>query len=1073
MIRFLVLLLAGLLCFAPALAAQHGGGRAAPPVLTLPAQDNAALLQREVAVRKPGRPREFAVSLPVAVSPATDGKWSQLPDGRARWQLRVRSAGAKSLNLGFRQFHLPAGAELYLSTNIQRYGPFTAADNEDHDQFWSPVLPGDELMIELILPYADREGVDLQLTTVNHDFEGVVNALSGNCNVDVACGAADDFPMIDEFRDVIRSVAAYTLNGRSQCTGFLVNNTNQDGRPLFLTAAHCGVDLGNAPSLVAYWNFEHSRCRTPGSVESGGRGDGSLEVFNTGARLRASYAVTDFALLELDEPVNPLANAFFAGWSATGPPPAGGVLTVHHPNVQEKRISFSFQPTRLSTITGQAAGGDGNFLRVPAWDIGTTEGGSSGAPLFDFDGRARGQLFGGRASCGNAGDDVFGYLASSWTGGGSPDSRLRDWLDPCGSGARITDGLEQAELPYLLTAATACITRCVSDSATFEVRLGEGFPAGSTLRLSADPALSLDVPEVVDGGSSFTLTYRGSPTLPGGTYPITLTATGGDIAGVLELSLSLLDEVPGPVVLNLPATGAATVAPFATLAWQPLAGAVSYDLQLALSADFSSRAADLTGLGDTSFLLRYPLNGGATYYWRVRARNACGAGGWSQPRSFTTEETSCALKQSGVLPVAIPPEDSVRVVAELEVTDPVLLSSLEVVVGIEHSFIGDLYASLVGPDGTELPLFRPLENGLCPGRDLYAVFSDAGEITADSFQLRCDDGQAGDYRSVQPIAPFASLYGTSARGTWKLIVTDRVPKDGGQITDFRLRFCAAGTDPRDLAVGVLDSGIVACSNAGATTRLQLGSGFTQPGLAVEADGQPLDNFTYDLIPATNTLEVTFSAWTFIGAGTHDLSFLVTDADGSVRRAVTTLTVLPLPEAIVPLPAAVDSATVTFHWRRSDRASSYTVEVSPTVGFSSIAVAGTTAANQLSIPRDDLPAVFYWRVVARNGCGSFPGPPRAIALDTTTAVREFTDALFLDVYPNPSRGTLHLSLADTPAARQLSASLYSSSGQRVLEWLQLQGPRIDLQLGAAPPGVYFLRISGPAGGATRRILLLGQ
>ncbi len=1073
MLRLFTLLLAGLLCFPPALAAQPGSGRAGPPVLRLPAQDNARLLQRELAARQPGRPRTFAVSLPVHATPATDGKWTALPDGRARWQLRISSPEAKSLNLGFHKFRLPDGAELYLSTPAQRYGPFTAADNEDHNQFWSPVLPGDALLLEVVVPEARQAQVELQLATVNHDFEGVLNALSGNCNVDVACGAADDLPMVDNYRDVIRSVAAYTLNGRNQCTGFLINNTDRNGRPFFLTAAHCGVNADNAPSVVTYWNYQNSTCRTPGTPASGSRGDGALETFNTGARLRASYAVTDFALLELEEPVNPLAEAYFAGWTLDATPPAEGALTVHHPNVEEKRISFSYVPLARSDISGQLTP-NGRFLRVASWDVGTTEGGSSGAPLVDLDGRVRGQLFGGRASCNNAADDVFGSLLASWTGGGTPDTRLQDWLDPCGTGALTTNGLAQAELPFLLRADATCLTRCTRDSTAFRLSLGKGFPADSRVRISADSSLRLTVPESVAGGSTFALTYTGTTEATAGTYPISVEITGAGIADEVTLTLTLLDRAPEPVRPATPAAGAAEIDPFAGLSWRALPGALSYDLQLALTPEFSSRAVDLTGLVDTAFHLSYPLNGGTTYYWRVRAYNACGAGTWSPVRSFATKEASCAVQQSIVLPVEIPFADSVRIVAELEVTEPVELSTLEVVVGIEHSFVGDMYASLIAPDGTQIPLFRPLQNGLCPGRDLFVVFSDLAPTTAEEFQGSCDDGQAGQYIPVQPVEPFAALIGTAARGTWQLVVTDRVPLDGGQITEFSLRFCAEGGDTRDLSVGLASPGIVACANAGGTAVLQLGEGFQHPTLAVEADGQPLDNFTYAPDSLTNSLTVTFSAWTLVGGGDHTLSFLVTDADGSVRRAVSTLTVFPLPTAVVPLPATVDSTAITFRWTRSEPATSYIVEVAETEDFSVPLVALFAEETSLTLPRGDLPELFSWRVVSRNSCGSFPGPARSIALDTATAVRRMPPVrLVLDVYPNPTYGTLHVALPGTPGTVSLSASLHSATGQRVQEWSQLRGPQMDLTLVPLPPGIYFLRLRGPAGEATRRILLLGR
>ena len=76
------------------------------------------------------------------------------------------------------------------------------------------------------------------------------------------------------YRDQIRSVAVISTGGGRFCTGFLINNVKQDKKPFFMTAAHCGITERKAPSLVAYWNYDNSTCRAPGSSRSGSRGDG-------------------------------------------------------------------------------------------------------------------------------------------------------------------------------------------------------------------------------------------------------------------------------------------------------------------------------------------------------------------------------------------------------------------------------------------------------------------------------------------------------------------------------------------------------------------------------------------------------------------------------------------------------------------------------------------------------------------------------------------------------------------------------------------------------------------------------
>ncbi|MCP9234402.1 proprotein convertase P-domain-containing protein [Lewinella sp. JB7] len=1073
MFRVPLLLLFGWLIVANPAVAQRGVPRAefrSLPVLDLPLQDNAILLRREAEAHRADRPREFAVTLPVQITPDREGQWTTV-DGRATWHLRVRSPGAKSLNLGFTGYRLPQGAELYLATEEVRYGPFTSADNADHAQFWSPLLPGDELLIELVMPDAGREGTGLVLSSVNHDFVGVADQ-SGHCNIDVVCGSADGFPLIDDYRDVIRSVAAYTLNGRSQCTGFLVNNTNQDGRPFFITAEHCNVDESSAPSLVAYWNFENSSCRPPDSAENGAAGNGKLEVFNSGARLRARHLPTDLVLLEFDDPVNPRADAFFAGWSNEATAPADGVLTVHHPNVEEKRITYSYQPTAVSNITGDSLYAAGDFLRVPTWDAGTTQAGSSGAPLFDLDGRVRGQLFGGRASCERDGDDMFGFLHRSWTGGGTPDTRLVDWLDPNQTGAVTLDGLEQADLPFLLTAKAGSLTSCVTDSVAFTVRLGEGFAETNNVTVSTDDNLTLYAPSVASRGRDFQIIYRGTvvPAMAG-EYSIRVTVTGEGVADELTLRLRLTDGAPSAPTPGLPVAGESDVDPFAQFTWAAREGATAYNLQLSTDPTFASRELDLSMITETRLELVYPLAGTTTYYWRVRSRNACGAGEWSATSTFTTSDRSCTVKYASDLPLTISSRDSVRVVSEIYVANPITISSLEVTLGLEHTYIGDVYADLVAPDGTVISLFRPLQNGLCAGRNLYVNFADDAPVTAESFGEDCETGRRDDYRRVQSRQPLSSLNGTLARGTWQLLLTDRAIRDGGSLTDFGLNICGERTRDREVGIGLRSAPITSCSNGDGEARLQLRGTFTDPDLRVEAGNLALDNYSYSIDRQSGEVLVRFSAWTLVGPGTFDLSYVVTDDDGTERRAVSTLTVLPIPEPVPPATVRADSTTVTFYWRTSDVAREYRLEIAETEDFARVVGARTSPINVLTLPRADLPEGFYWRLVAVNDCGEFPGPAQFVTLEDPNALLPGTVDPQLSLYPNPTRGILHLEAGAAWVNKPLHLVLYDAAGRPVRQWERRADGPVQIDIQGVPTGVYHLRISGAPGSVTRRVLLL--
>ncbi len=401
-------------------------------------------VQHEDEIRQEqGLPPRFALPHSVFVTPAISGTWEKLGALTEVWRLRISSPGALSLNLGFTRYFLPPEAALFVyDANDPDNGTrgFTAADNEEHGQLWTPVVLADDIVVELSVPSRLRPDVQLALTSINIGYrffgERRQTEKSGACNIDVVC------PQGDEWREEIQSVAAISTGGNIFCSGFMVNNTAEDETPYFMTANHCGLSEFNAASLVVYWNFFSPNC--------GDQGGGSLSENQTGANFLASYAPSDFTLVRLDDPPNPNWRVTYAGWNRTEADPTSAVA-IHHPSGDEKSISFEFDPTSTTSYLQDAGPGDGTHIRVADWDAGTTEQGSSGSPLLDQNHRVVGQLHGGWAACNNDLPDWYGRLSVSWSGGGTTNTSLSSWLDPLATGVETLELLNPAALGLRIT----------------------------------------------------------------------------------------------------------------------------------------------------------------------------------------------------------------------------------------------------------------------------------------------------------------------------------------------------------------------------------------------------------------------------------------------------------------------------------------------------------------------------------------------------------------------------------------------------------------------------------------------
>ena len=358
---------------------------------TMPAVDVPRLQAEDRERDRLDLPVRFAQPLAVDLTPLNSGTWEDLDAATVVWRLRVESRGALSLNFGFSEFAMPQGGRMLVypagqtaTSDPRQVRVFTAADNEAHGQLWTPVIEGQQAVIEVVLPREQAGALRLRLGQVGHDYRGFnrlargeellqPQGVSGSCNVDVAC------PEGDGWRPQIRSVAAISTGGSLFCSGSLLNNTANDRRMFFLTANHCGINSGNAASLVTYWNFQNSTCRIPGTAASGQDGDGTLDQFLTGSFFRAANSASDFTLVELDDAAPAAFNLFWNGWDRRSGD-YSGATGIHHPSVAEKRISHGTSATRTTSYgganTNPTSPGDGSHIFV-RWipGIGVTEGG--------------------------------------------------------------------------------------------------------------------------------------------------------------------------------------------------------------------------------------------------------------------------------------------------------------------------------------------------------------------------------------------------------------------------------------------------------------------------------------------------------------------------------------------------------------------------------------------------------------------------------------------------------------------------------------------------------------------------
>ncbi len=380
---------------------------------------------------------------------------------------------------------------------------------------------GNSIIIELKIPQAEFNQNDLHIfkvrfglpktLTENKSDSALIGAFNASspCNRNIVCPEGDNWQIE---RKAVCLIETPSFRG----SGALIMNTSCNTlKPYILTAWH--LTNGDNPNNWTFlFGWQSSTCDPNTNT--------SQSILFNGATLRATYEPTDFSLIELNQVPSTNLNLSFLGWDRSNNLPTS-TTGIHHPAGDQMKISSDTDPAVLGNVRTNS-----NTAWRVLWKSGTSEGGSSGSPLFNQNHWVVGQAFSATQPysppCNQqTGGNNYGRFDLSWTGGGTDATRLSNWLDPNNTGAITTNTTSIANIetpPYQIFGADYFCTTSNPYSVT-------NLPPGATVTWSASPQ---GIVSLTSNGNSVTATK-----ITDGTFSLIATITGAACPSTISRTL--------------------------------------------------------------------------------------------------------------------------------------------------------------------------------------------------------------------------------------------------------------------------------------------------------------------------------------------------------------------------------------------------------------------------------------------------------------------------------------------------------------------------------------------------------
>ena len=201
--------------------------------------------------------------------------------------------------------------------------------------------------------------------------------------------------------------------------------------------------------------------------------------------------------------------------------------------------------------------------------------------------------------------------------------------------------LQESEFAMIVEepSVTVCSPNDVIYNFTYNTFLGfTGTTSFSTLGLPSGLSATFSSNTASTDGADIELVISNIGVLNEGTYNFQITGTSGAIVKTTDVDFSVFSNILEIPILTSPSMNITGVGLSPIFSWEEISNTSSYDIEIATDQQFSSVLFS-ENISTNSFS-GSSLEESTVYYWRVKAKNTCGEGDFSEISSFTTQNCS-------------------------------------------------------------------------------------------------------------------------------------------------------------------------------------------------------------------------------------------------------------------------------------------------------------------------------------------------------------------------------------------------------------------------------------------------